>query len=59
MSGQKIKSNNKQVEYLGVASQYDLHWNSHLSNIKKVICVIGLLPKVRHCIFFKMGSKPK
>ena len=34
LSGQKVKLN-KQVKYLGVILQDDLHWNSHLFNLKK------------------------
>ena len=34
MGGQKIKLN-KQVKYLGVILQDDLHLNSHLSNLEK------------------------
>ena len=50
MSGQKTKLN-KQVKYLGVILQNDLHWNSHLSNLqKKLSRAIGLLSKVRHSV---------
>ena len=50
MGGQKIKLN-KQVKYLGVILQDDLHWNSHLSNLeKKLSRAIGLLSKVRHYV---------
>ena len=50
ISGQKIKLN-KQVKYLGVILQDDLHWNSHLSNLeKKISPALGLLSKVRHYI---------
>ena len=34
MRGQKIKLN-KQVKYLRVILQDDLHWNSHLTNLEK------------------------
>ena len=34
MSGQKIKLN-KNIKYLEVILQNDLHWNSHLSNLQK------------------------
>ena len=50
MSGQKTKLN-KQVKYLGVILQDDLHWSSHLSNLEnRLRCLIGLLSKVRHYV---------
>ena len=50
MSGQKIKLN-KQVKYLGVILQDDLHWSSHLSYLEhRLRCLIGLLSKVRYYV---------
>ena len=47
MSKNKIKSN-KQVRGLRVILQDDLHPHSHLSNLKKLSCAIGLLSTVRY-----------
>ena len=47
ISGQKIKPSS-QVKYLGIILQDDLHWNSHLTKLrKKLSCSVGLLLKVR------------
>ena len=47
-SGQKIKPSS-QVKPLGIILQDDLHWNSHLTKLrKKLSCSISLLSKVRY-----------
>ena len=49
-SGQKIKPSS-QVKYLGTIIQDDLHWNSHLTKLRKQLSrSIGLLSKVRHYV---------
>ena len=46
ISGQKIKPS-FQVKYLEIILQDDLHWNSHLTTLrKKLSCSIGFLSKV-------------
>ena len=48
ISGQKIKPSS-QVKPLGIILQDDLHWNSHLTKLrKKLSCSISLLSKVRY-----------
>ena len=49
-SGQKIKPSS-QVKYLGTIIQDDLHWNSHLTKLRKQLSrSIGLLSKVRYYV---------
>ena len=49
-SGQKIKPSS-QVKYLGTILQDDLHWNSHLTKLRKQLSrSIGLLSKVRYYV---------
>ena len=50
ISGQKIKPS-LQVKYLGIILQDDLHWNSHLTKLRKQLSrSIGLLSKVRYYV---------
>ena len=50
ISCQKIKPSS-QVKYLGIIPQDDLHWNSHLTKLRKQLSrSIGLLSKVRYYI---------
>ena len=50
ISGQKIQPTS-QVKYLGVTLQDDLHWATHLGNLKKKPShSIGLLSKIRHYV---------
>ena len=49
-SGQKIKPSS-QVKYLGIILHDDLHWNSHLTKLRKQLSrSIGLLSKVRYYV---------
>ena len=46
ISGQKIKPSS-QVKYLGIIQQDDLHWNSHLTKLRKKLSRrVGLISKV-------------
>ena len=50
ISGQKIQPTS-QVKYLGVTLQDDLHWATHLGNLRKKLShSIGLLSKIRHYV---------
>ena len=50
ISGQKIKPSSH-VKYLGIILQDDLHWNSHLTKLRKQLsCSIGLLSKIRYYV---------
>ena len=50
ISGQKIKPS-LQVKYLGIILQDDLHWNSHLTKLRKQLShSIDLLSKVRYYV---------
>ena len=50
ISGQKIK-HSSQVKYLGIILQDDLHWNSHLTKLrKKLTRSVGLLSKIRYYV---------
>ena len=50
ISGQKIKPSS-QVRYLGIILQHDLHWNSHLTKLRKQLSrSIGLLSKIRYYV---------
>ena len=50
ISGQKTKPSS-QVKYLRIILQHDLHWNSHLTKLrKKLRRSIGLLSKVRYYV---------
>ena len=50
ISGQKIKPSS-QVKYLGIILHDDLHWNSHLTKLRKQLSrSIGLLSKVRYYV---------
>ena len=48
VSGQKLQPSS-QIKYLGVILQDDLHWTTHLANLKKKLsCSIGIFSKIRH-----------
>ena len=48
--GQKIKLSSH-VKYLGIILQDDLHWNSHLTKLRKKLSrSVGLLSKVRYYV---------
>ena len=48
ISGQKIKPSSR-VKYLGIILQDDLHWNSHLTKLRKQLSrSIGLLSKIKY-----------
>ena len=50
ISGQKIKPSS-QIKYLVIIPQDDLHWNSHLTKLRKQLSrSIGLLSKIRYYI---------
>ena len=50
ISGQKIQPTS-QVKYLGVTLQDDLHWATHLGNLRKKLShSIGLLSNIRHYV---------
>ena len=50
ISGQKLQPSS-QMKYLGVILQDDLHWTTHLANLKKKLSRnIGLLSKIRHYV---------
>ena len=50
ISGQKIKPSS-QVKYLGIIQQDDLHWNSHLTKLRKKLSrSVGLLSKVTYYV---------
>ena len=50
ISGQKIQPTS-QVKYLGATLQDDLHWATHLGNLRKKLShSIGLLSKIRHYV---------
>ena len=48
ISGQKIKPSS-QVKYLGIILQDDLHWNTHLTKLRKQLS-IGLLSKIKYYV---------
>ena len=50
ISGQKLKPSS-QVKYLGIMLQDDLHWNSHLTKLRKQLSrSISLLSKLRYYV---------
>ena len=50
VSDQKVKSTS-QVKYLGILLQNDLHWNLHLTELRKKLShSVGLLSKVRYYV---------
>ena len=50
ISCQKIQPTS-QVKYLGVTIQDDLHWTTHLGNLRKKLShSIGLFSKIRHYV---------
>ena len=50
ISGQKIKPSS-QVKYLGIILQDDLHWNSHLTKLRKKLSQsVGLISKVSYYV---------
>ena len=50
ISDQKIKPSS-QVKYLGIVLQGGLHWNSHLTKLRKQLSrSIGLLSKIRYYV---------